>query len=166
MNKYERYPKAGKTWLYSYVMNNYWMTNFRAFQEGAFSWTYQLTSTADTTNTFATKFAWGERNAFATRTFPAGNNEFLSPVLQTVSISGSTNALLINSRPSFKNPASVLFHFRELEGKDAALNIESKIAGRSIQRMVEVNAIGKEMGNPIKNVQFKPFEVKFVEVQF
>ncbi len=166
MNKYERYPKAGKTWLYSYVMNNYWMTNFRAFQEGAFSWTYQLTSTADTTNTFATKFAWGERNAFATRTFPAGNNEFQSPVLQTVSISGSPNALLINSRPSFKNPASVLLHFRELEGKDAALNIESKIAGRSIQRMVEVNAIGKEMGNPIKNVQFKPFEVKFVEVQF
>ena len=31
-------PKQGKTWLYSWVMNNYWTTNFRAFQEGGFSW--------------------------------------------------------------------------------------------------------------------------------
>ena len=36
MSKFERYPKQGKTWLYSWVMNNYWITNFRAFQEGGF----------------------------------------------------------------------------------------------------------------------------------
>ena len=73
MGKFERYPKAGKTWLYSWVMNNYWFTNFRAYQEGGFSWSYQITSTSDTTNTFATKYAWGERNPFPTRTFPAGS---------------------------------------------------------------------------------------------
>ena len=166
LGKFERYPKPGKPWLYSWVMNNYWFTNFRAFQEGGFHWGYQITSTKDTTNTFATKFAWGERNYFATRTFPAGKNELQSPVLETLKISGSTNALLINSRPSFKNPGSVLLHFRELEGKPAELTIESKIAGRSIKRMVEVNVTGKELGNPIQSIIFKPFEVKFIEVQF
>ncbi|MDP2338512.1 MAG: glycoside hydrolase family 38 C-terminal domain-containing protein [Bacteroidota bacterium] len=166
IGKFEPNPKPGKTWLYSWVMNNYWFTNFRAFQEGGFHWSYQITSTKDTTNTFATKFAWGERNAFATRTFPAGKNEFQSPVLETVKISGSPNAILINSRPAFKNSGSILLHFRELEGKLAELALESKIAGRSIKRMVEVNVIGKEIGNPIHSIKLKPFEVKFVEVDF
>jgi len=66
MGKFERYPKPGKTWLYSWVMNNYWFTNFRAYQEAGFSWSYQLTSAKDTTNTFAAKFGWGERNIFPT----------------------------------------------------------------------------------------------------
>jgi len=166
MGKFERYPKPGNTWLYSWVMNNYWFTNFRAFQEGGFHWGYQITSTSDTTNTAATKFAWGERNNFATRTFPAGKSEFLSPVLETVKISGSPNAILINSRPAFKNTNSILMHFRELEGKPAVLNLESKIAGRSIKRMVVVNVVGKEIGTPVQSVTLNPFEVKFVEVQF
>jgi len=166
MGKFERYPKAGNTWLYSWVMNNYWFTNFRAFQEGGFHWGYQITSTSDTTNTAATKFAWGERNNFATRTFPAGKNEFQSPVLETVKISGSPNAILINSRPAFKSTNSILLRFRELEGKPAELSLESKIAGRSIKRMVVVNAVGKEIGTPVQSVKLNPFEVKFVEVQF
>ncbi len=166
MNKYERYPKPGKTWLYSYVMNNYWMTNFRAFQEGAFSWSYQITSSADTTNTFATKYAWNERNMFPTRTFPAGANELKTVTMETLKISGPGNALLVNSRPSFKNPESVTLHLRELEGKPAELNLESRMAGRPIKRMMEVNAIGKELGNPVHSIKLNPFEVKFVEVQF
>jgi hypothetical protein len=147
-------------------MNNYWFTNFRAFQEGGFHWGYQLTSTSDTTNTYATKFAWGERNYFATRTFPAGKNEFQSPTLETIKITGSSNAILINSRPAFKNSDAVLLHFRELEGNSAELKIESKVTGRPIKRLVVVNVAGKEIGNPVQTVQLNPFEVKFVEAQF
>jgi alpha-mannosidase len=166
MNKYERYPKPGKTWLYSYVMNNYWFTNFRAFQEGGFSWGYQLTSSADTTNTFATKYAWNERNPFPTRTFPAGVNELKIPSMETIKISGPSNAMLVNCRPSFKNSESVLLHFRELEGKSAELSLESRIAGRPVKQMVEVNSIGVVTGNPVQSIKLNPFEVKFVEVQF
>ena len=166
MNKYERFPKQGKSWLYSYVMNNYWFTNFRAFQEGAFSWSYQLTSSSDTTNTFATKYGWNERNPFPTRTFPAGANELKIPSMETIKIGGSSNAILVNSRPSFTDSGSVLLHFREVEGKPAELTLESKIAGRPFKRVVEVNVSGKVLGNPIQNIQLKPFEVKFIEVQF
>ncbi|HWR98981.1 MAG TPA: glycoside hydrolase family 38 C-terminal domain-containing protein, partial [Prolixibacteraceae bacterium] len=86
MGKFERYPKQGKTWLYSWVMNNYWFTNFRAYQEAGFSWSYQLTSSRDTSNTFAAKFGWGERNKFPTRTFPAGKPELKQYMSESLKI--------------------------------------------------------------------------------
>jgi len=166
MNKYERYPKPGKPWLYSWVMNNYWFTNFRAFQEGGFSWSYQMTSTSDTTNTFATKYGWSERNPFPTRAFPAGANELKTPVMETLKISGSANAMLINSRPDFKDKKSILLHFREIEGLPAEVKLSSAISGQTISKMVEVNSIGQQIGQPLTSVQLKPFEVRFIEVTF
>ena len=166
MGKLERNPKQGKTWLYSWVMNNYWNTNFRAFQEGGFSWSYQITSSADTTNAFATKYAWSQRNPFPTRTFPAGVNELKSPSLETLKISGSANAMLINSRPAFKEKGTILLHFRELEGLPAEVKLSSAVPGKSIKRMLEVNAAGKQIGQPLTSVQLKPYEVRFIEVIF
>ena len=166
MGKFERYPKRGKPWLYSWVMNNYWFTNFRAYQEGAFSWSYQITSSADTSNTFATKYAWGERNHFPTRTFPAGANEMKSPSLETLKISGSPNAMLINSRPAFKGTNTILLHFRELEGTSAEVKLSSAVPGQSIKKMMEVNTVGKQIGQPLSSVHLKPYEVRFIEVSF
>ena len=166
MNKYERYPKQGKTWLYSWVMNNYWFTNFRAYQEGGFSWSYQLTSTADTTNTFATKYAWNERNPFPTRTFPAGANDLKSPSMETLKISGPANAMLVNSRPAFKEKGAILLHFRELDGMPAEVKLSSSVPGQSIKKMTEVNTVGKQIGQPLTSIQLKPYEVRFIEVEF
>ena len=149
MGKFERYPKKGKPWLYSWVMNNYWFTNFRAYQEGAFSWSYQLTSSADTSNTFATRYSWSERNPFPTRTFPAGAGKLEAPALETLRITGSDNAMLINSRPAFKGNGSILLHFREIEGIPAEVKLTSAIPGQTVKRMVEVNVAGKEIGQPL-----------------
>ncbi len=166
MGKFERYPKPGKTWLYSWVMNNYWFTNFRAYQEGAFSWGYQLTSTTDTTSTYATKYAWGERNTFPTRTFPAGANELITASLQTLNITGSSNALLVNSRPAFKGNGAILLHFREVEGLPADVKLSSTIPDRPIRQMTEVNVVGHQVGEAISSIQLKPYEVRFIEVEF
>jgi hypothetical protein len=166
MSKFERYPKPGKTWLYSWVFNNYWTTNFRAFQEGGFGWSYQITSTADTTSTFATKYAWGERNPFPTRTFPAGTNDLKSPSMETLKISGSSNAMLVNARPAFKGKNSILLHFRELEGSTAEVKLLTAVPGQTIRKMVEVNTMGKPIGQPLTSIQLKPYEVKFIEVEF
>jgi alpha-mannosidase len=166
MNKYERYPKPGKTWLYSWVMNNYWFTNFRAFQEGGFSWSYQLTSTSDTTNSFITRYAWSERNQYPSRTFPAGKNEMGSPLLETLKIEGSPNAMLVNSRPFFTNKNSVLLHFRELDGKAAEIKLSSSVPGQKFSKIIEVNALGMQIGLPLTSITLKPYEVKFIEADF
>ncbi len=166
IGKFERYPTAGKPWLYSWVMNNYWFTNFRAFQLGAFKWTYQITTSRDTTNTAATKFAWGTRNPFLTRTIPGGKDEFSRATFRTLELDGDPNAVLINSRPAFSSDGAILLHFREVDGLPAKLRLSSKIANHSIKSMREVNIIGKEIRKVKNPLSFKPFEVKFIEVQF
>ncbi len=167
MGKYERYPKPGKTWLYSWVMNNYWTTNFRAYQEGGFSWSYQITSSADTTNTFATKFGWGTRNVFSTRTFPAAaKSELKESLAESLRVEGASNVLLVNSRPVFEGKDAILLHFRELEGKEADISVGTVVAGRPVKSISIVNAIGKKVAASEAKIHFNPFEVKFVELQF
>jgi hypothetical protein len=166
LGKFERNPGQGNTWLYSWVMNNYWFTNFRAFQEGGFSWSYQITSTADTTNTFATKYAWGERNPYLSRTFPAGEKSSAEVILQTLSVTGSQNVMIVNARPLFKTKGTILIHLRELEGMPAEIKLTSLIPRRAIKRIYEVNATGQKTGDDLSSIGLKPFEVKFVEVVF
>ncbi len=166
MGKFERYPKPGKTWLYSWVMNNYWFTNFRAYQEAGFSWSYQLTSSKDTTNTFAAKFGWGERNIFPTRTFPAGKPELKEPVTASLKIEGSENVMLVNSRPAQSGNNAVLLHFRELDGKAADISLSGAVTGRPVKTVSIVNAMGKKVGAATNSLHFNPFEVKFIELGF
>ncbi|HOS71183.1 MAG TPA: glycoside hydrolase family 38 C-terminal domain-containing protein [Bacteroidales bacterium] len=166
MGKFERYPVKGKPWLYSWVMNNYWFTNFRAYQEGAFSWGYQLTSSGDTSNTFATHWAWGERNPFLTRTFPAGTGELKIPSFQTLKLSGTGNVLPVNSRPVFNRERTILLHLRELEGLPGEVEISSAAPGQMIRKMTEVNSFGKPAARLSSVIPLKPYEVKFVELEF
>ena len=166
MGKFERYPKQGKTWLYSWVMNNYWFTNFRAYQEAGFSWSYQLTSSKDTSNTFAAKFGWGERNSFPTRTFPAGKPELKESTSESLKIDGSQNVLLVNSRPALNGKDAVLLHFRELEGLESDIVLSSLVGGRPVKTITVVNAMGKKVATSTSSVHFSPFEVKFIELQF
>lgn len=167
IGKFERYPKPGKPWLFSWVMNNYWFTNFRAFQEGDFSWSYQLTSVTDTSNTYATKYAWGQRTPFLSRALPAGTEELTDAVMRTLQLSGDPNAMLVNARPAFgENREAILLHFRELEGKPATVALSSAVEGRPIKTVREVNVTGQPVGAALQDIRLKPFEVKFVEVAF
>lgn len=86
--------------------------------------------------------------------------------MESLKISGPANAMLVNSRPAFKEKGSILLHFRELEGLPAEVKLSSAISGQTIKKMIEVNAAGKQIGQPITSIQLKPFEVRFIEVTF
>ncbi|MBP1666496.1 MAG: hypothetical protein H6Q23_1356 [Bacteroidetes bacterium] len=107
-----------------------------------------------------------ERNPFPTRTFPAGADELKTPSMETLKISGSLNAMLVNSRPAFNGKNSLLLHFRELEGSPADVKLSSAVPGKTIKRMTEVNATGKQIGQPLSSIQLMPYEVRFIEVEF
>lgn len=165
MGKFERYPKPGKPWLYSWVMNNYWFTNFRAFQEGTVSWTYTVVTTRDTTISAATKFAWGVRNPLPTRTFPAGENELKTPMFKTLQMNGDENVMLSSSRPSFNGRESILL-LRELDGLPAKIGLSSQIANCPVKSLTQVNITGEKIQELDKSISFNPNEVKFIEAGF
>jgi hypothetical protein len=74
--------------------------------------------------------------------------------------------MLVNSRPSFKGKGTILLHFRELEGSPAEVKLSSAVPGQTIKQMREVNTTGKQISQPLSSIQLKPYEVRFIEVEF
>ena len=70
LGKWQPVTHVAQPHVYSWVMNNYWFTNFRLTQEGEFRWSYFLTSTRDAGNAAATRLGWSARLPLATRVLP------------------------------------------------------------------------------------------------
>jgi len=162
LGKFQYIAKVEKPHIYSWVMNNYWTTNFKASQEGEFNWSYYLTTTDDTLNSAAAKFGWGCRTPFISRVLPPvskGRSDFSLSLLD----SDTPHLLLVSARPSF-DTKGVIFQWRELNGvkTDLDLNIVfPKVKERSV---FIVNPIGEILSTVDKPIAFKPFEVKFVKI--
>jgi len=112
------------------------------------------------------KYAWERGIIIRQGHFLLVNNELKAATLETLRIDAPANAILTNSRPSFNNPGAILLRFRELEGQNAEVKLSSAVPGRIVQKMTEVNPTGKALGQPVQGVQLKPYEVKFIEVEF
>ncbi len=68
--RYERDGRPESTHLYSWVLNNYWVTNFRASQEGDLRWSYSLTSALRGDRVEAARFGWAARIPMPARVLP------------------------------------------------------------------------------------------------
>ena len=147
--------------LFSWPMNNYWVTNFNADQRGGHSWTYYLTSSSDASNDFATKFGWGCRIPYLTRVIPGsgkGDNNWEGSF-----ISGwPSNVILINALPA-PDGKSCIIHIRETNGKNTALSLTNGLTGK-ILIATEIDVTGKPVLKPSLNIG--PFESKFYKINF
>lgn len=174
-----RYPASNN--IYSWVLNNYWTTNFLASQQGELKWNYQITSSGDPSNLNATKFGWSSRIPMLTRIFPAVTKDSL---LIPRSFTGANlyNLLMVSATPATDNK-SIIFQFREVNGKSDSVMIESvymsaislamatgatsisevNVLGEKIQLLWEANprALG---GYKASYMRFRPYENKFVRV--
>ena len=149
-------PASGQ--IYSWVLNNYWTTNFRSSQEGEMTWQYTITSGKDGSNTAATRFGWGTRVPFVSRVLPA------SPAPQNDLLTRSawpflpTSVLMVSARPV---EDGILYHLRETEGKTATVSLGPD---HRTAKMQETDALGAAL-RTVTSVSFTPFEVKFVLVR-
>jgi len=81
--KWQKTFSPANAWVFSYAMNNYWMTNFKASQEGRVEFRYSLTSTAPvpaaagagpaSDRVASTRFGWEVHTPLVTAWIPAGN---------------------------------------------------------------------------------------------
>lgn len=127
--------------LFSWPMNNYWTTNFNADQRGMYNWTYQLTSLANNKSEDAVRFGWGGRIPFLARVLPAGIKQTNTDKERSILSAVADNVLLINAKP-LEDENAILFHFREVGGKQA--RFLPQIDGLSGLKWHEANVLGEE----------------------
>jgi hypothetical protein len=156
--------KAGEvpqgTHIYSWPMNNYWVTNFNADQRGGHAWTYYLTTSGDVSNGFSTRFGWGCRIPFLTRILP-GNGVGGGKSEGSYIAGWPSDMILISAIPQ-KNGESVLIHLRETDGKNTTVSLINGLSGKELI-LKEADATGKEITGG--SVAMKPYESKFFLVK-
>ena len=142
--RYNPTAKPETQQIFSWVLNNYWTTNFRASQEGEMTWSYSLTSGPDTSNTFATQFGWGIRVPLISRVLPkARTASSQSPSFSTWPF-GPSSLLLVSARPAKQG---IILLLREVEGKNATLDF---VPGTKGWKMEEVDALGESVAPAIR----------------
>ncbi len=174
------YPASG--YLYSWVLNNYWTTNFLASQEGELKWNYQLTSGADPWGRTAARFGMENRIPIPSRVFPATvtRDSLLRP--ETFYPVTGRNLILVASFPS-ADGKGIILQLRECSGTIDSLAV-SDVASSSLtlemgtrpKWVSEVNVLGEMVrplwpvpaDSPVRyhpvRIYFKPFETKFILV--
>lgn len=145
--------------MFSWPMNNYWVTNFNADQRGGHSWTYNITTTADNTDDFATGFGWGNRIPFLTRVIPGsgtGNNRSSG----TFITGWPESVLLVSATPSADGKSAIL-HLRETGGKKHDIELINTTTGKKFEiTRTDVNGRVVEGGS----VSIAPLESAFYKI--
>lgn len=132
------------THLFSWPMNNYWVTNFNPDQKGQHQWTYYLTSGGGEMNLEATRFGWGARTPFLTRVLPGGGKG--DALWQKSLIAGwPENIVLVNAQP-MEGENAVIIQVRETSGKPADLTVLKQVSGKPFA-VNPINATGVAVAN-------------------
>ena len=159
---YKHQPKEPH--IYSWVLNNYWTTNFRASQQGELKWSYQITSSKDNSNNFATRFGMENRIPMIARANPANNHGQAQTSETILPINTPDNLALISSRPSLTGNGIIL-HLRETEGKTAQMDVSDLLEQSYIKSIHEANSLEENLTQISEGIKFKPWESKFVVVE-
>jgi hypothetical protein len=142
--RYKAGALPATTHIYSWPMNNYWVTNFNPDQKGEHQWSYYLTSGSDASNTTAARFGWGARVPFLTRILPGGGKG--DAVWQKSLISNwPENILLINTN-QIEGENAISIQVRETAGKTADLGSLKQVSGKPFT-IQQVNVLGESITN-------------------
>ena len=160
---YRLNPKTNH--IFSWVLNNYWVTNFKASQEGELRWSYTIASTDNTSESYATKFGWSERVPFLTRVIMKGKKGSTYKNQGALIDLPQQNILLVSAYPSL-NGNDIILHLRETEGKHSHLNIGKIINQTGAVSASEVNILEEELKDLSGVIHMDHFETKFIKLAF
>jgi alpha-mannosidase len=163
LGKFERVANHDKPIIYSWILNNYWTTNFRASQEGELKWKYQISSQPNSNDESAVQFGWNNRIPLLTRILPASSTKTATVTKSFLSIE-SQGILLTIAKPSYSKNGIVL-NLREIAGKITELDLKKIIGDNKLKSISEVNAIEEIIQPNILKLSFEPYEVKTIRLE-
>lgn len=146
--------------IFSWVLNNYWTTNFKAGQEGELKWSYYLTSVKNSSNANASRFAWSSRVPMITRVFPPGKGKDHSPEKSFLNLNPE-NLLLIVAK-QVENGQGVLLQIRETEGVETKMNPKELLQSNVFTKAAKVNVLEETLLENPDVIRFNPYETKFI----
>lgn len=155
---YSRIPE--KPYIFSWVLNNFWTTNFKAFQQGQMSWSYYFTSTDDTSSGFAGRFGYGLRTGFASRVLLPGNNKGLHE--KSFLNLDKKNIILVQTKPS-KYGNGIVLQLRETEGRKTLIRPDEAL--ENFKSVSIVNVFGEKIKDIHGNFYIKPYENIFIKIE-
>lgn len=152
--------------IYSWVLNNYWVTNFKAEQQGELRWSYSIGSSTNPTNTWSTRFGWSDRVPLQARViWPSLNAE--ESKMQTKSFIDlkTPNLLLVNCSPAM-NGKDIILHIREVEGGHTHLDVDMLLRQSGSFSATEVNVLEEEIKKLQGEIHIDHFETMFIRLEF
>lgn len=163
LGKFQEFSSAEKPYIYSWVLNNYWTTNFPAAQEGGMEWRYEFTSSSDSSLWFATHFGWSSRVPLITA--PHGGNTNASRIQSKSLLNfASGDPMLVSARPAW-NGSGIVLCLREIAGCSTRVNVSNLLKSGLAQIAQEVSSLEEPIGEPSKEILFIPHEVKFILIR-
>lgn len=159
--RYQAGAVPQSTNMYSWPMNNYWVTNFNADQVGEMQWSYFINSSEDSSLEYATKFAWSNRIPFLTRVLPAEEGNDGTNQVKNILRINSENVLLVNMTP-VENEKAVMLQLREIGGKMVDLSFSSDIV--NIKKVEVCDVVGETVKGEQAALKLKPWESKFIKI--
>ncbi len=150
-------------WVFSYAMNNYWMTNFKASQDGIIEFNYSLTSgpaAGGPDRVAASRFGWEVHTPLAVAWLPTKcQGRFGTPTESFVSVSEPNviiQALMLDE------DGTPVVRLREIAGRDVNARLASAVFLGFTMRSASGRAETKEAESI--PVHLKPFEFKTVKL--
>jgi hypothetical protein len=157
--------------VFSWVLNNYWTTNFLASQEGELRWTYVLTSGTGIEKGSAAGFAWDCRIPVLSRVLPSGQKNGSSPREFSWLKELPPGLLLVNAVPG---DGEVTLQLRETAGNGTTINPAGMVAEnltsavkkeRKIRASL-VNVLGETIRTVDGDLTVAPLESLFIKLSW
>lgn len=164
LGKFQYVAKVENPYIFSWVMNNYWVTNFRASQEGQFHWKYYLTSSEDPSVFKAVQYGWESRVPLLSRVIPPGRKRKGLQKKSFLQIDPE-NILLVSAQPIAESPW-IRLHVREINGQDVTFRLSSEHDALTKFRVIPVDVLENPLKNFPKTEKIKAYETRFFLVSW
>jgi len=111
--------------LYAYVMNNYWHTNYKAGQDGDFTFRFAITSRAKADNTASAQFGWAVSNPLLAVAVEGNANAPLPADAAGVLEIAEPNVILVGAKQA-EEGAGLVLRLWEVSGQPTTAHVRLK----------------------------------------
>jgi hypothetical protein len=156
-------------WLFSYAMNNYWMTNFKASQGGPATFRYALTSRAGGADAVqSTRFGWEVHTPLLASWIPEDSKGILEAGASSFFQVDRAN-VIIQAVKMAEDGEGLIIRLREIAGADTKVFLSSSLfQGQALSAwltdMVEKNEASAQVSEAGVAVPMKAYGIQAIRI--